>query len=59
MRKTNKQMRDDYYITRRIIFIDHVTGEYVEIKDNTKKYLYSQFDKNRGIKYIPKNKRRK
>lgn len=55
MRKTNKQMRDDYYITRRIIYYDN--NEYYELKDNNKKYLYSEWDKNRGIKYVPKNKK--
>lgn len=57
MRKTNKQMRDDYYITRRIISIDPMSGEYIEMKDNTRTYLYSEWDKNRGIKYVPKNKK--
>lgn len=55
MRKTNKEMSDPYY--RRLIYIDQNTGEYVELREDTRKYLYQQFDKNRGIKYIPKNKR--
>lgn len=50
-------MRDDYYITRRIISIDPMSGEYIEMKDNTRTYLYSEWDKNRGIKYVPKNKK--
>lgn len=57
MRKTNKEMSDPYY--RRFIYIDQNTGEYVELREDTRKYLYQQYDKNRGIKYIPKNKRRK
>ena len=55
MRKTNKEMSDPYY--RRSIYIDKQTGEYVELREDTRKYLYQQFDKNRGIKYAPKNKR--
>lgn len=55
MRKTNKEMSDPYY--RRNIYIDQNTGEYVELREDTRKYLYEQFDKNRGIKYIPKNKK--
>ena len=50
-------MSDPYY--RRNIYIDQNTGEYVELREDTRKYLYQQFDKNRGIKYIPKNKRMK
>ena len=56
MRKTNKEMSDPYY--RRSIYIDKQTGEYVELREDTRKYLYQQFDKNRGIKYVPKNKRK-
>lgn len=56
MRKTNKEMREDYFLTRKIIYFDE-NNEFVEMKDNTRRYLYEQFDKNRGIKYIPKNKR--
>lgn len=55
MRKTNKEMSDPYY--RRSIYIDNQTGEYVELREDTRKYLYQQYDKNRGIKYVPKNKR--
>ena len=50
-------MRDDYYITRRILYFDE-NNEFVEMKDTTKRYLYQQYDKNRGIKYVPKNKRK-
>ena len=49
-------MSDPYY--RRSIYIDKQTGEYVELREDTRKYLYQQFDKNRGIKYVPKNKRK-
>lgn len=48
MRKTNKEMSDRYY--RKIITIDKNTGEYIELREDTRKYLYQQFDKNR-IKY--------
>lgn len=48
-------MSDPYY--RRSIYIDKQTGEYVELREDTRKYLYSEWDKNRGIKYISKNKK--
>ena len=56
MRKTNKELSDPYY--RRSIYIDKQTGEYIELREDTRKYLYQQYDKNRGIKYAPKNKRK-
>ena len=55
MRKKRKDLVDP--TIRKIIYID-ANNEYVEMKDNTRKYLYQQFDKNRGIKYIPKNKKK-
>ena len=48
-------MSDQYY--RRSIYIDSQTGEYVELREDTRRYLYNEWDKNRGIKYVPKNKR--
>ena len=48
-------MSDPYY--RRNIYIDKQTGEYVELREDTRKYLYQQFDKNRGIKYVPKKQK--
>lgn len=56
MRKTNKEMSDPYY--RRSIYFDE-NGDYIEISESTRKYMYQQFDKNRGIKYVPKNKNRR
>lgn len=56
MRKTNKKMREDFFLTRKIIYFDN--EEYYELKDNNKRYLYSEWDRNRGIKYIPKHKRK-
>lgn len=56
MRRSNKEMREDFFLTRKIIYLDE-NNEFVEMKDNTKKYLYQQWDKNRGIKYVPKNKK--
>lgn len=56
MRKTNKEMSDQYY--RRIIYFDE-NDEYIELREDTRKYLYQQYDKNRGIKYTPKNKKRR
>ena len=56
MRKKRKDLVDP--TIRKIIYIDD-KNEYVEMKDNTRKYLYQQWDANRGVKYIPKNKRRK
>lgn len=56
MRKRHKDLvGDDEIVTRRIIYYDD--NEYYELKDNNKKYLYQQYDKNRGIKYTPKNKK--
>ena len=56
MRKTNKDLSEPYY--RRSITIDKNTGEYIELREDTRQYLYQQFDKNRGIKYAAKNKRK-
>lgn len=47
-------MREDFFLTRKIIYFDN--EEYYELKDNNKRYLYSEWDKNRGITY--KNKRK-
>lgn len=55
MRKTNKELSDPYY--RRSIYIDKQTGEYVELREDTRRYLFGEWDKNRGIKYTPKNKK--
>lgn len=59
MRKTHKDMcQNDEVVTRRIIYIDE-NNEYVEMRDNTRKFLYQQWDKNRGITYVPKNKNKR
>ena len=50
-------MREDFFLTRKIIYFDN--EEYYELKDNNKRYLYEQYDKNGGIKYIPKNKNKR
>ena len=50
MRKRHKDLIGDYDVTvRKIIYLDE-NNEFVEMKDNCRRYLYQQFDKNR-IKY--------
>lgn len=57
MRKRHKDLvGDDDVIVRKVIYFDE-NGDYVEMRESTRKYMYQQFDKNRGIKYVPKNKK--